>query len=281
MFRYTFHFELYGQGWSETLFRNAALGAGDSGLLENYIQKRMNLAATDVHLLDVRASNLDTARDITVLKDPTVLRTGTWAQGGSGTTADPGGATNSEDTFTALLLRLSDGGTNFRSFPMIGLPDYVLQMNIIDPAERPIISGRLNNWIAAMSGCAFGMKAQGAATASGRIVEFAPKEENNQLVALGITGVPPVVGSHIILGAVKGFPDLNRMWRVSSVVPAAGALPAYIYLAGSDKLNTYGPVQGGTWKTPSYTVQTLTSWAISRLTARKTGVPFGTVRGRR
>jgi len=281
MHRFTFSFRMYGQGWSETLFRENPFGPNENIFLENYINKRLNLLVTDAVLLSVRASNVNSARDVIIYLDPTQLRTGTWALGGNGTPENPGTGTNAEDTFTALLLRLSNGGANFRSFPLIGMPDYVTQANIVDPTERPILLGRLNNWIAAMAGASMGMKAQGAVISNGRIVEFPAKTPENQLVCLGITGGPPPVGSIITLSAVKGFPKLNRQWRVSEVIPAVGETPAYIYLAGSAALNTYGPVQGGTWKLPSFGVSTLSQYTVSRLTSRKTGVPFGTVRGRR
>lgn len=281
MHRFTFSFSLYGQGFSETLFRDNAINGFEIPLLENYINKRLSLLCTDAALLSVRSSNVDSTRDVVIYQDPTQLRAGTWAYGGLGTTENPGEKTNAEDTFTAILLRMNNGGNKYRSFPLLGVPDYVFQGNIIVPGERPVLTGRLNGWVSAMAGAGFGMKGQAGVAANGRVVEFPAKTEDNQLVCLGITGGPPTVGSLITLGAVKPFNKLNRTWRVSSVVPAAGALPAYVYLSHSSEFNTYGPVEGGTWKQPTFAVNVLTGYTISRLTPRKTGVPFGTVRGRR
>lgn len=281
MHRFTFSFKIYGQGFSETLFRDNAINGFEIPLLENYINKRLSLLCTDAALLSVRSSDVNSARDVVIYQDPTQLRAGTWAYGGLGTSESPGEMTNAEDTFTAVLLRLNNGGNKYRSFPLLGCPDYVFQGNLIVPGERTVLTGRINGWISAMAGAGFGMKGQAAVASSGRIMEFPAKDPLNQLVCLGIDGAPPAIGSLVTLGGVKPFNKLNRQWRVSSVLPAAGELPAYIYLAGSSTLNTYGPVQGGTWKLPTYAVNVLTGYTISRLTSRKTGVPFGTVRGRR
>jgi hypothetical protein len=281
MHRFTFHFSLYGQGFSETLFRNTNFGPLEGYLLDNYIQKRLNLACTDMALLSVRSSDTNATRDITVYLDPTSPKSGTWAYGGDGTSANPGEGTNAEESFTALGLRLTDGGANYRSWAMIGMPDYVYQAAQVKPGEKAILTGRLNAWVAAMSAASFGMKAQGAPTATGRIVEFAPKEEGNQLVCLGLKGPIPAEGTLVTLGSVKPFSKLNRTWRVASTGPAAPGVDGYIYLAGTSDLNTYGAVEGGKYKQSTYSVAPLSQYTISRITSRKSGVPFGTVRGRR
>lgn len=282
MHRYTYYFFNLGQGWTETLYRNNPFGPGDEILHQNYITRRLEALATTAYLTNVRASNVDTKRDIIITQLPLPGRGGAWgatAAPGSGETA--GQATETEDTFTALLLRLSDGGSNFRSFPMLGIPDQIFQGNGIVPAEQAGVNLRLNNWMSAMNQASFGMKAQGVPSATGRISDFPAKTVDNQLVCLGLKGVIPAVGSHVILNGVKPFNNLNRTWRVSETAPAGAGSDGYIFLAGSSKLNTYLPVEGGTYKVPTYGVVLLTQYTISRLTSRKTGVPFATVRGRR
>lgn len=281
MHRLTFAFKLYGQGWTETLFRAAPFESGQSVFLDNYITKRLHLLTTDGALTSVRASNVDTARDIIIYQDATQARRGTWVEGGDVGTATPGTETNAENSFASVLLRLSDGGANFRTFKMPGLPDYVTQGNLIVPGEQPVLRGRLNAWIQAMSTAGMGMKSQGAVAAEGRIVQFFPKVTDNPLVCLGIDGGLPTAGQYVTLGAVKGFPKLNRTWKVAASGAAVGEDPAFIYLAGSGQLNTFGPVQGGTWKRKTFGLTVLSQYTITRLTARKTGIPFGTVRGRR
>jgi len=281
MHKFIFSFRMYGQGWSETLFRAAPFESGQGVFLDNYITKRLHLLTTDAAITSVRASNVDTPRDIIIYLDPTTPRRGTWVEGGDVGTATPGTDTNAENTFSSLLTRLSDGGSNFRSFKIVGLPDYVTQGNIVVPAENPILRNRLNSWIQAMSTAGFGMKSQGAAAAAGRIVQFFPKTPENQLVCLGITGGALAAGDYVTLGKVKGFPKLNRQWKVAEYVAPVGDDPAYIYLAGSSALNTFGPVQDGTWKKKTFGLTVLSQYTISGLRARKTGVPFGTVRGRR
>jgi len=274
MRRYTFFFKNSKQGWSETFFRANAFEGSGSGLLEAYIVNRLALMATTCSLESVRSSDVGNPRDITVFPIPTGGRFGTWVYGA-------GDDTFTNDPACAILLRLTDGANNFRSFPLLGVSDHLLSFNQIVPSEVPNLTGRLNNWIAAVNAAGFGMKKQDAPTSSGRVVKFFPKTDDNQMVCLGLDGVIPGPGTAVILGAVKGFPELNRLWKVASSGPAVGGEPGFIYLRGSTHINTYGPVEGGTYKVPAYSLSVLNSYSISRLTTRKTGVPFGTVRGRR
>jgi len=274
MRRYTFFFTMYQQGWSETFFRAAPFSSGEGALLDNYIQRRCEALSTQCFMVGVRSSDVDTKRDITVHQLPSEGKKGVWAQ-------VDGSPTEPEDSFTALLLRLTDGAQNWRSFPMVGMPDHVFSGGIVTPSEQAMVTLRLNTWMSAITLAGFGMKAQGVPVSTGRIVQFPDKTPDNQLVCLGITGALPAVGSLITLGGVKPWNKLNRTWRVASTIPAAGADPAFIYLAGTQGLNSHGPVEGGTWKQPSFNLAVLNSYIISRMTSRKTGVPFTTVRGRR
>jgi hypothetical protein len=281
MFRFTFHFTNYTQGWSETLFRNENFSNLLDPSFQNYISRRLELLATSCALVGVRASNTNTKRDISILELPLEGRGGAFSSSAGPGDPPPGLPSETEDSFTALLLRLTDGNQNYRNFPLLGLPDHILQASIISPPYLAQVKGRLNNWIGAMTAASLGGKFAQADPAGGRIVEFPAKTPENQLVCLGITGAVPAVGSLITLGSVKPWSQLNRTWRVSSVIPAAGGDPAYIYLARSSGINTFGPVEGGIWKQPTFGVNTLNAYTISRITSRKTGVPFTTVRGRR
>lgn len=281
MFRYTFDLENETQGWSETFFRANAFTSADQVYMDQYINRRLELMAGSTRIISVRGSNTDTKRDVSIQPLPTGGRYGSWLL--ARRPEDGGGLerTFPEDSFTALALRLTDGNQNWRNFNMLAFPDHIFVGNQIDPTEEALVRSRLNNWISAVQQAGFGMKAQGVPAASGRIVQFYPKDADNKLVTLGISGVPPAVGTVVTLNGVKPFNDLNRQWRVAKVDAAAGADPAYIYLAGSKKLDAFGTVEGGSWKVPTYALTVLNSYSISRLTSRKTGVPFSTVRGRR
>lgn len=281
MYRITLFFTNSVQGWSETLFRTNGFSNADRIFLEAYINRRLELLANNCSLISVRQSNVDTKRDITIFDLPIGGRRGAWAYGGNATSEDPGTETFTEDTFTALLLRLSDGNQNYRSFAMLGFPDHIFSANIILPNERALVTQRLNNWIGSMTAASLGGKFQSGVTASGKISVFAPKEPENQLVCLGLKGPIPAVGTLVTLGSVMGFPKLNRTWRVASTAAADANADGYIYLAGSAHLNTFGPVQGGTYKQSTFGVNVLNQYTISRLTTRKCGIPFDTVPGRR
>jgi len=70
MHRFTFHFQFFEQGWSETLFRAAPFGSSEGNLLENYIINRLQLLCTEARMVSIRASNVDSARDITIYPLP-------------------------------------------------------------------------------------------------------------------------------------------------------------------------------------------------------------------
>lgn len=282
MFRITFFFSDGKQGWSETLFRSVPFGPLDRIFLEAYINRRLELMATDCRMIAVRQSNLDSKRDITVFEMPVGGRGGTWAynrttSGGSTQTVE----TVPEDSFTALLLRLTDGQQNYRTFAMLGFPDHVFEAGTIPTNEEALVRLRLNNWIAALTQASMGGKFQNGATAQGRISVFFPKTPQNRLVCLGLRGQIPAAGSLIQLNGVKPFRKLNRAWRVASTTPGDDDADGYIYLANSEGFDVFGAVSGGTYKSATFTVNVLNSYSISRLTSRKCGIPFGTVRGRR
>jgi len=280
MYRYTFFFQMYEQGWSETFYRGNQFGPSEANVLENYILNRLQLLSTQCSLRAIRSSNVDTPRDITITPIPLAGRGGSWVYGGDGST--PGAPTEPEDSFTALLLRLSDSNQHYRTFPLIGVPDHIYGGGVIIPSEQALVNARLNGWIQAISQAGFGMKLQQAPAVSGRITEFVPKEPDNQLVCLGLKGPIPAVGDLVTLGSVKPWNRLNRTWRVASTAPSTVVgTDGYIYLAKTLSLNSYGPVQGGKYKVPIYNVAVLNQYTISRLTSRRTGVPFMTVRGRR
>lgn len=284
MFRYTFFLENDTQGWSETFFRAGPFESSAESFLTNYVNRRLELLASACKIVGIRASNTDRPRDIIVYDLPHEGRGGAWALGGGSGSGEPGIATYPEDTFTAILLRLTDGAQHYRTFQMLGMPDHIFAGNRILPSEQALVNSRLNNWIQAVTLAGFGMKLQGAPSATGRIVQYFPKTPTNQLVCLGLKGPIPAVDTLVTLGSVKPFNALNRTWRVAATDPADPDFPGidgWIYLAGSSTINTYGPVEGGKYKVPTYTVAVLNGYTIGRMTPRKTGVPFTTVRGRR
>jgi len=164
---------------------------------------------------------------------------------------------------------------------MLWFPDHIFSANIVLPGELPLVRSRLNTWINTMTAASMGGKFQNAPGANGRIAVFAAKEATNQLVCLGLKGAIPAVGSLVTLGSVKPFNKLNRTWRVAGTTGGDDDADGYIYLANTQDLNAFGPVQGGTYKQPVFGVNVLNQYTISRLTSRKCGIPFDTVRGRR
>lgn len=281
MHRITFHFGLDSQGWSETLFRSTPFGPSDSIFLEAYINRRLELLANDTTLQSVRMSNVDTKRDVVIYPLPIGGRRGAWALAKAGGTLEDLTETFSEDTFTALLVRLTDGQNNYRSFAMLGFPDHIFSGNRVVQSEQALLTSRLNNWIAAMTQASLGGKFQSGATVSGRISVYAPKEPANQLVSLGLRGGIPAIGSLVTLGGMGPFKKLNRTWRVAGTAPGDADADGYIYLKGTQDLNVFGDVPSGNYKASTYNVNVLNSYSISRLTSRKTGISFATVRGRR
>jgi hypothetical protein len=281
MIAYKFHFTNFTQGWSELLYRNEEFSNPSDTILQNYINRRLELLATTCALVGVRSSNTDTKRDVTIMELPIEGRGGAWSSSAGPGNPAPGLPSDTEDSFTALSLRLSDGNQNYRTFNMLGIPDQIFQGSTIYPAHLAETKSRLNNWIGAMAMASFGGKFAIAGAPGGKIVAFPDKEPLNQLVCLGIKGTVPDVDTLVTLNGVKPFNKLNRQWRVASKTAGDAVADAYIYLANSSMMNTFGPVEGGKYKMPTFEVKTLNKYTISRITPRKTGVPFVTVRGRR
>lgn len=282
MQRYTYYFFSQAQGWTETFYRAAPFSALEEVLHQNYITRRLECMSTSVVMTNIRSSNVDTKRDIIITPLPLPGRGGAWGTPApAGSSTGGGEQTEPEDSFTALLLRLTDGAANYSSFRMLGIPDHVFSGGGIVESQQATVNSRLNNWMNAITQAGFGMKAQGAPAMAGLINDFAPKTVDNQLVCLGLKGPIPPVGTHVILGSVKPWNKLNKTWRVAATAPASDGSDGFIYLAGSSALNSSGPVEGGKYKVPTYQVAVLQSYTISRLTARKCGVPFVTVHGHR
>lgn len=175
--KYVFFFRNNEQGWSESFYRSAFFDAGGQVILDNYIQRRLNLLSTNCSLISVRASDVNTARDVTIKEIPTAGMPGTWVYG----SADP---TAPNSVASAILLRLTDGAQHYRNFNMLGIPDHVISDNVVPPAEEAILRGRLNTWMGAINTASFTMKINALPALSGRILAYGVQDDVNQLVKL-------------------------------------------------------------------------------------------------
>lgn len=263
-----FFFRYKAQGWSESFYRSAAFAGSDLVLMQNYINMRMKLAATQVQLISVRQSDVNSARDVTIYPIPLAGISGTWVYGTDGDTGP-------NQTASSVLLRLSDNAQHYRSMNLLGLPDHIIADNVIDPAEEALLNGRLNDWLGAVTSAGFTMRINSAPAISGVIDSFGPQTDAAPLVKIVTASPLPPKDSLVQITGSKPWRLLNRMWRVA----ASGA--GQFSLAGSKSFQVFGEVEGGKYRVPVYTYAAIASYTTSRVSVRKTGVPFGVQRGRR
>jgi len=263
-----FYFKYLEQGWSESFYRSSAFTGSDTALLDQYLNRRMKLASTEVNLISVRTSDVNSARDVEITEIPFGGIWGSWVYDANGNTAP-------NQTAQAILLRLSDGAQHYRSFQMLGLPDHVIQDNTINEDEEAILRGRLNDWRDAIAQAGFQMRINSAPTVFGLIDGYGTQTDAAPLVKILTTATLPAKGDLIQISGSQPWKMLNRTWRVA----ASGG--GQFSLARSKALQVYGEVEGGKWKKPVYAYPGITSYTYGRVSVRKTGVPFGVQRGRR
>lgn len=263
-----FFFRYGEQGWSESFYRAGVFTGSDGVLLDNYITKRMKLASTQVNLISVRMSDVNSARDVTIKELPAAGLYGTWVYGA----ADP---TGPNQTAQAVLLRLTDNAQHYRSFNLLGLPDHIIADNTIQPDEEALLRGRLNDWMASIQAAGYTMRINLAPVISGMIESFAAQTDLLPLVKIVTTDPLPPKDALVQISGSNPWKLLNRTWRVAS---SGGGQFA---LARSRALQCYGEVEGGKYKVPNYTYVTLLAYTLARVSVRRTGVPFGVLRGRR
>jgi hypothetical protein len=263
-----FFFRYGAQGWSESFYRYSNFNSGDGVLLDNYINKRMKLASTQVTLISVRSSDVDTPRDVTIKDIGINGMDGTWVYGAAQPTAP-------NQTAQAVLLRMTDGAQHYRTFNLLGIPDHIILDNMIDPDEAALLKGRLDEWQASITAASFQMRLVAQPTIFGEVQSYGVQTDAAPLVKLVTTQAPPAKGSLIQVYQSKPWKLLNRVWRVAS---STGGV---IALAGSKSLQAFGEVEGGRWRVPAYSYAVLSGYTLARVSVRKTGVPFGVQRGRR
>lgn len=264
-----FFFKYKTQGWSETFYRSAAFSGSDLVLMEAYIRFRMKLASTQVTLISVRQSDVNSARDVTIYELPTAGISGTWVYGGEALPTGP------QQTAASILLRLTDGAQHYRSFNLLGCPDHIVEDNVILPAEEALLRGRLNDWLGGITSAGFTIRINAAPVVSGVIDSFGAQTDAAPLVKINTTGALPPKDSLVQITGSKPWRLLNRTWRVA----ASGA--GQFSLSGSKALQVFGEVEGGKYRVPVYSYAAISAYSIARVSVRKTGVPFGVQRGRR
>lgn len=264
----TFYFRYQNQGWSESFYRSGPFSGSEGVLIDQYILRRMKCASTEVVLLSVRTSDVNSARDVEITDLPFDGVSGSWVY-------DANGATAPNQVAQAIMLRLSDGAQHYRTFSMLGLPDHVIQDNVINEDEEAILRGRLNDWRDAIAQAGFQMRIYGNSTVQGLIDGYGEQTDAAPLVKILTSAALPPKGSLIQISGSQPWKMLNRTWRVAA--SAAGQFS----LARSKSLQVFGEAESGRWKLPVYLYPNITSYTFGRVSVRKTGIPFGVQRGRR
>jgi hypothetical protein len=263
-----FFFQYLGQGWSESFYRSGPFTGSDQVLMTNYITKRMKLASTEINLISVRTSDVNSARDVIITDIGIDPVPGTWVY----KTADP---TGPNQTAQAILLRLSDNAQHYRTFNLLGLPDHIIQDNQVVPTEVPLLKGRLDDWRDAIASAGFQMRINAPSATTGTIDTFGAQTDLAPLVKINTTGALPAKGALVQITGSKPWRLLNRTWRVA----ASGA--GQFSLSNSKSLQCFGEVEGGKYKVPTYNYVSILSYTYGRVSVRRTGIPFGLQHGRR
>jgi len=271
--KYILKLSYAGQGWSEEFYRNTYVPNDSLSLLSAYIIARQALLATQCTIISLRASDVNTARDVRIFPTPVGGFPGSWAYLPVGATTPLATAPHQVDS--ALALRLSDGLNHFRNFGLLGLPDHVVADSIVVPAEEAMLNSRITAWLATVQALGFSMRIQLAPTVSGPIATFGTQTLESQLVKIVTPAALPANGTHVQIKTCKPFSSLNRIWKVAE----SGA--GQFSLVGSSKWRVFNPVESGTWQIPVYDYALISQYTISRVSTRKTGIPFGQQRGRR
>jgi len=274
MYRYTFFFKLGSQGFSESYYRQSAFSNINNPLLNGYIGYRLALAASDTKLISVRASNIDSTRDVQILPVVTGGLSGTWNWQDEEDTGPL--ETAPEDSFTALMLSQHSEGTARRAFKLLGCPDHIFIQNRVDPSAQAELNRRLLDYERVIRECAFSMRVLTSTANTGDVLAYVPGPgAGSGLVGVQLSGTAPAVGARIGFRRCKNNGWMNRIWVVGSRSTDT------VGLAGTESKKAGGAFAGGKYFIPTYGFAALTNHTVTGVRSKKSGVPFDTVHGRR
>jgi hypothetical protein len=268
-FKVNFFFQVNNAGWSETYYNTAATGDDLVPLVLRLGNQRSFLLADNAVFNYVRISDDEVQRDVVPFAIPSPwtipLVTPRWG--------------DSDQPFTALLVRLSAGALYRRPLFLRGIPDSMTHtVNGWDPTG-PYITA-FNRFIALLVSDGWALRVQDK-----DINPFKPVLGINSLVPLQLNVVNHglVAGDTVRISRTRGIPvanvpysGVNGLRRVLSVQDANNFTTVAVFPTPQGQYT-----DGGTVHKIALKLVRITLGQILRLTHRIVGRPFGQPRGRR
>ncbi len=260
-FRVTYFYEQQGAGWSESIHTLLLPGANLTNLIAAYVSARMQIANPSVILTHIRISDDDVFRDFAV-PDVAVPQSGQFKKSGG-----PAGGTR-EFPSVAALLRIFSGNTIVRNLFVRGLPDDQNDGNEWDPGAQ--FNGKFATF-------RFGLQSTGWAINHKDATQ--PRARIKSMTASGVVemidAIPGLaLSSTIQLMRVPRSVIPGRFFRLSSftdeknftlAVPPNSLEPLFVT---------------GVFRRVAFVLHQIDHTEIERVTERRTGRPFGVLRGR-
>jgi hypothetical protein len=277
-----------GAGWSESLYWGPAQDIDTAMFNFNnsgYAFARLALLTQDYQWVATRLTDISTPRSARIVFFDVPTGRGTFPSG-----IDAGG---SMPPFVALKVAMNFAVGKTRAYHLRGIPTGVVSNTYAFTGAVALYNTRLTTWLSALSG---GVVMGGSLSLGKRLVTpssqaliatinavnpFAP----NQLFIV-ITGqtVPPIVAGDIIrVKNVSGVDWVNKLWKVQSIGPNLIPAASFLITTLPHKQFVVGtfPVASGIVIRQGYTVQPCTAASVVSGVFKKTGRPFGELRGRR
>lgn len=267
------------RGWSETYYMSTgSVTSVDFSLppLTTFLQASLSMRAAGVYIYGARVSFIGKPQAATLW-----LFQQKWvAQGG--TSVNPPDVPSTD----ALIYRYDANGAKYPLY-LRGLADLdVVELPGAIPAPTPRLLKQLANFIQAMQGASLFVSVGGRAGAAGitpnNVTQVEKDPANANWSQIKLQNVPAgviTVGSYVKFHGidrdkVPGFP----LTAVAQAVDAVGQTISIPYVFRAATL-TYQPVKA-TVITQATTYLPVNTWTFKSFSERKTGRPFGSLRGR-
>ena len=281
-------------GWAETFYWNNTTSINTA--MTNFINSqvyalRKNLLTPDYWIFGIRLTDVSVSRSVLVKYNIPATDTG-------GFPVTPNAA-NSTPPFVALKLIASFTGSRSRAYHLRGLPQGVVSLTYqYLPNQVPGFKSLLDMWRQALAGAPvtgtpvllakrFNMPSPFVATQP--ITAVNPFIPNQLFIPFSVQTVPPITQpgplSAPVLVRLKDFSGVdwvNKVWRVFKLDPGTApnnfivtTLPHKQIIVGAT------PYGSGQISLQTFTYPNCTSLVPVEGVYKKTGRPFGELRGRR
>lgn len=270
------------RGFSETYYTNASFDvfSPDDPFVVNFLRARVRLLSAPSVIYAIRSSAVDPPRRSLLFNLGNKYQAGK-VQSGAPISGEP------DPVSTDAVIKFGDGTGAFRNLFLRGLPDaFVSRDRFGNDEQLPIFGGALFDFYRTFAGLGLRIRvAQKAPT-----IGFTPisvisitadgLNPHHSVIALraapnfNLATRPQVRFQQIDTDNTPGFPRIAEVLDQSNVAPFSVTIPY--------RLRNAGPVTPPNMRMIplGYIYNQITSFAFMRFSERKTGRPFGSLRGR-